>query len=292
MLQLLQLCSCQQSPLPGISIFDTVSYRTDVCDRARAYFNDGIELELRDALNGLDLSVYITDYSDTNGTGKAMFRLTDQGTIPEWNPGAIADILDELGRRAGFTWRNKLATSKGIDMDTDDSKTWSDLLYWSMESFDISADYWNESNERKAKGATYSFSWYDDSLVLITKSKKKWVFMSFMEPFDTKVWGMIVAFIFGTGILYNFLNKLSDISDVRQVDCLSAIFLSAITFTGHFEFRVSSSNQSIRIFSLINALSVPIVSLNSIFSPSWKPSQTLMQRACSRFHGAFGLSSS
>ena len=262
MLQLLQSCSCQQSPLPGISIFnDTVSHRTDVCDRARAYFNDEIELELRDALNGLDLSVYITDYSDTNGTGKAMFRLTDQGTIPEWNPGAIADILDELGRRAGFTWRNKLATSKGIDMDTDDNKTWADLLYWSMESFDISADYWNESNERKAKGAAYSFSWYDDSLVLITKSRKRQLFMSFMEPFDTKVWGMIVAFIFGTGILYNFLNKLSDDTDSRQVNCSSAIFLSAITFTGHFEFRVSSSNQSIKN-SLQSYRSTPSFLLN------------------------------
>ena len=251
LLQLLQSCSCQQSPLPGITIFDDVSYRTDVCDRARAYFNNEIELELRDALNGLDLSVYITDYSDTTGTSKAMFGLTDEGTIPEWNPGAIADILDELGRRAGFTWRNKLATSKGIDSDTD--KTWTDLLLWSMESFDISADYWHESNERKAKGATYSFPWYDDSLVLITKSKKRQFFLSFMDPFDTKVWGMIVAFIFGTGILYNFLNKLSDHTDNRQVDCMSAIFLSAITFTGHFEFRVSSSNQSIRTFSLINA---------------------------------------
>ncbi len=127
MLQLLQLCSCQQSPLPGISIFNKTSYRTNVCDRARAYSND--EIELRDALDGLDLSIYITDYSDTNGTSKTMFRLTDEGTIPEWNPGAIADILDELGRRAGFTWRNKFVTSKGIDPNGD-RNSWTDLLLW------------------------------------------------------------------------------------------------------------------------------------------------------------------
>jgi hypothetical protein len=230
-------CSSQETPMVGTTKFDNnASYRTNVCGIHQQLIGD--QIELRDALRGLNMSVYMTTYRTA---GSILFKLTQEGNIPEKDPGIMPVLLDELGRRAGFKWRNSFATGNGISKAEDGNKTYTDLLIWSTDSYDISADYWNESNERKAKGISYPFPWYDDSIILISKTKKKREFGSFLKPFHWRVWVAIGISIFGTGCLYNFLEQLNHNSDERRPDALTSAFLSATTFTGHFEFRVSSS---------------------------------------------------
>jgi hypothetical protein len=56
-------CSSQESPMIGATKFDyNATYRANVCERQQLLYNDTIQP--RDALQGLNLSVYITDYSN------------------------------------------------------------------------------------------------------------------------------------------------------------------------------------------------------------------------------------
>ena len=238
-------CSSQESPMIGATKFDySTSYRTNVCERQHLLYNDTIQL--RDALQGLNLSVYITDFS--NKPDDIMFQLSQEGTIPENNPGIMAVILDELAKRAGFTWRNRFGSGTGINTAEDGNKTFGDLLIWSTDTYDISAGWWYQTNERKAQGISFIEGYYDTSMILVSKTKKKTDFLSFLKPFHWKVWIVTGVLIFATGILYNFVQRLEENADERRPDALSSVFFSALMFTGHFAFQVSSSSFDFCVF--------------------------------------------
>jgi Ligand-gated ion channel len=66
---------------------------------------------------------------------------------------------------------------------------------------------------------------------------------SFMVPFEYSVWLAILAAIFVTGMAYFFLERLNNGLDDHQGledKPLLAIFIAALTFTGHFQFRPNS----------------------------------------------------
>jgi hypothetical protein len=85
-------------------------------------------------------------------------------------------------------------------------------------------------------------------MILVSKTKKKTDFLSFLKPFDWKVWIVTGMLIFATGILYNFVQRLEENADERRPDALSSVFLSALMFTGHFAFQVSSSSFDFCVF--------------------------------------------
>jgi hypothetical protein len=74
----------------------------------------------------LNLSVVLTEYTDP--IDKHFFALNGKGVI---DPGEVvplfAKIQDELGRRAGFTWRNPFGAVSPINSLEDGNRTWSDL---------------------------------------------------------------------------------------------------------------------------------------------------------------------
>ena len=72
--------SAQEAPFLQIEKFNTVSdkYRTDVCDRQRQLY-DG-EVQLRDALIGLELTVAMTNYKGVPNE-EYFFELGDDGKI-------------------------------------------------------------------------------------------------------------------------------------------------------------------------------------------------------------------
>lgn len=89
----------------------SISCRQNLCQRSTAFANGTLALE--DALQGLQLRPMISVRS------QEYFRLVGCTTIggnngastggmilDETNPGVIAILLDELSRRAGFTWRD------------------------------------------------------------------------------------------------------------------------------------------------------------------------------------------
>ena len=250
-------CFSQEAPMIGATKFNnSTSYRTNVCERQQLLYNDTIKL--RDALRGLNLSVYITD--STHYADADFFALTENGTIPQ-NTGELgltAVILDELAERAGFSWRNRFGTGTGVNEADDGNKTWTDLLIWATETYDIGADIWGRSSARKARGVSFVENYYDNSIILVTKVKKSssdsnrlW---SFLRPFSNWVWISIGISIFVTGFLYTFLEWLDNDADQRHLENkpLATTFLTAMTFTGHFQFQVRLSTQYIFLFTTSN----------------------------------------
>ena len=155
---------------------------------------------MRDALIGLELTVAMTNYKGVPNE-EYFFELGDDGKIKEKDPGLFVVILDELARRAGFQWRNSFVAIPPLDSSIDGNKTWTDLLLWEAEHFDIAADYWGRSTQRMALGISFPRGWYDGSVILSWSTANKgssdddnnlW---SFLRPFDWSVWLAVGAAI-------------------------------------------------------------------------------------------------
>lgn len=247
------LTSGQESPYTTIPKFaetdGNATFRTNVCGRQRLLFEE--EIELRDALKGLDISVAMTNYAVLKDD--AFFSLVD-GKIKEEDPGLFVVIMDEIARRGDFRWRNSFAAIDPVDPAVDGDKSWTDLLVWEVEHFDIAADYWARNVQRMAKGISFPLGWYDGSIVMVRSESPqadKFDFWAHLVPFDVLVWVAIVAAIFFTGGMYCFLERLNQSSDERQLDDKPhiTVFLSALTFTGHFEFQPETNAARILSFS-------------------------------------------
>lgn len=95
---LISLSFAQQPPafnIPKFSEAPNQDFRTNVCARQEAVING--EMELKDALRGLNLTVAITDYSDSNFD--TLFGFSDTGTIKTEDPGLFVVLLDEIAMR-------------------------------------------------------------------------------------------------------------------------------------------------------------------------------------------------
>lgn len=97
--------------------------RQDICGRYTRVLEGN--LTMRDALRGLELRPILR-------VGK-FFRYREDTGIDALDPGIMALLLDELGRRAGFSWRNSFGVTYGPAPNT----TFSDLLVWSVQNYDI-----------------------------------------------------------------------------------------------------------------------------------------------------------
>ena len=226
----------------------TNTYRTSVCDRQRDLYEG--KTQLQDALEGLNISVAITNYKIPNED--AFFTLVD-GKIKEENPGLFVVILDEIARRGGFSWRNSFAAIDPLDSTIQVGKSWTDLLEWEVDSFDIAADYWARSVDRMSRGISFPMGWSDGSIILVLseESTDKFNLWSFLLPFESNVWIAMAGAIFFSGLMYFFLERLNSSSDKRHLaeKPVTAIFLAAITFTGHFEYRPNTNAARLLSFS-------------------------------------------
>ena len=147
----------QEAPFVEVTKFQdyTPSLRTNICGRQNL-MSEG-KLALRDALQGLNLTVAMTNYKIANED--KFFSLSLEGMIKETDPGLFVVMMDEVARRAGFSWRNSFAAIDPLDSETDGPNvTWTDLLKWEVRNFDIAADYWARSAPRMAQGiGTFTF---------------------------------------------------------------------------------------------------------------------------------------
>lgn len=230
---------------------NTSIFRTNVCQRQQLLYEG--KIDLRTALNGLNLSVAITNYQIPNEN--YFFTLSPTGGIKEEDPGLFVVILDEIARRAGFKWRNTYSAIDPLDSAIDGNRTWSDLLRWELDHFDISADYWGRSTERMAQGVSFPKGWYDGNVVLVQSVARYQTdnvsFWSFLLPFDRYVWVSIVGAIIFTGLMYVVLERLNTESDERELEGRPwvSIFIASLTFTGHFEFRPNTNPARLISFS-------------------------------------------
>ena len=228
----------QNYPNPSITAepFNTsVTYRNNVCDRQRQLDNGEIT-SLAAALEGMQISV-------AAGIGTYL-NIDDDGKLDPEYPGMVAILLDEVARRANFTWRDTFAIP---GTPGDSGKTWTELLLWSVETYDIAADWWDNSLERTSLGIAYPEFWYDSSYVLIGNKRNyenngedsfdPW---SWLAPFDYAVWGLILATFVFSGLIYSLLESLDPYSDKQslQKKPLETTFMAAMGFAGHMEFEV------------------------------------------------------
>jgi hypothetical protein len=198
---LLVLADAQEKPSLDIPQYTfNVTYRQNVCDRHDDYYI-GL-FELRDALQGFEINslIRVGEY----------FHLDDNGAIDEENPGLQANILDELAKRGGFTWRNSFAVTDGPG----DNHTWTELLDWAMESYDVSVDWWVHSAERYKIGVAFPDGFVDSSYILVgfkeddDESSKKAAFWSWLEPFDVGLWIAIAVTVVVSGALYEVVEYI------------------------------------------------------------------------------------
>ncbi|CAB9506831.1 receptor subunit 1 [Seminavis robusta] len=286
-LHLVSWSEAQESPSINVTTFSTdesLRARQDVCDRYQLY--DRGEVELRLALKGLTLRPLFT---------KGSFFNLDQDTnqLDEANPGLAAVLMDELARRAGFTWRNSYGITEGPPPGS--GKTWTNLLLWGTDYFDVYCDWYAKTLARLKLGISFPEGFYDSSYILVgvaeappDNSINLW---QWLEPFDTQVWICIVITIIGSGVLHQILDHIPParqhkrrptkptFNEYRSRSSLSnhnninteeiyegahtigdGIFLSSLLFTQHFQFMPRTAPS--RLFSASMGLWALLINSN------------------------------
>jgi hypothetical protein len=198
-LALFSLAQSSESPSLFADKFDySKSFRTNVCQQQEMLFNGTVALP--DALRGLNLTVSFTNYQA--GKEVDFFTLVNN-TVQS---GYYTVIMDEVARRAGFSWRNSFGVYTPRDQ-LDGNKTWMDILLWAIATYDISVEKWAQTVDRMAMGASFPTGFWDSSVVLAEivqphQQKRVVNLWSFLEPFESIVWISIVGAIFLTGMIY------------------------------------------------------------------------------------------
>jgi len=245
------------------------SLRQNVCDRYLNYVHSE-DQELRFALEGLKLntavvaifsSMYVFDYHEE---GKMSLNADYPGLIPI--------LLDELASRGRFTWRDTYA----VYTKAGENRTSTDLLLWTTDFFDISANWWDETLERLKLGVAFPDGWYKGDYILVGVKQgdenERIDMWTFLEPFDAMVWVAILVTIILAGIMYQLLEDLGRPINEDQTkeesplhrllhnrgELKKSIFLSSILFTQHFEFEPTTT--ATRLFSASMALWALLIS--------------------------------
>jgi len=218
------------------------SFRQTVCDRYDLVLAE--KLELRDALQNMSLHPLMAigdffNYSHTTG-------------IHPTDPGLMADILDDLAQRAGFTWRQSFAVMEPPEVL---NITWTNMLLWGVETYDIGINWWDLSVERMEKGVAYIEPWFDGSIVLIDRMEtlentnvvNLW---NWTRPFEGSVWILAIFTILVSAVIYQFLEYMDDECHERtRYQWFSDnLYLSSLNFTQNFEYAPNSA--SARLFAV------------------------------------------
>ncbi|KAL3933615.1 MAG: hypothetical protein SGBAC_010317 [Bacillariaceae sp.] len=213
-----------QAPFFTTPQFDsTISHRTNVCDRFNAYASG--DIEIRDALSGMQLTVGVVDQPND-----LYFNLNRNNmTINDEAPGIFVQILDELARRANFTWRDSYARILPPNLTAlAEEATWTDVLVDSVERYDLSFAEWVPSHERRKRGVHFPVGWYDTSTIFVRNTREgvsnEFNFNSWNQPLHWGLWAL-----FGLGFVYNrtlywILDKIEDDGSPREITFKEKVF--------------------------------------------------------------------
>lgn len=234
----------------GAVMAPNVNHRQNVCGRQEAFHNFTGDRDLRTALQGLQLNVAIGSYEGS------YFNYLEETGIDTDYPGLAAVILDELAHRGGFTWRDSFGVYTGPPNST---VSWSEVLYWAMDSYDVVIDWWQHSQWRRNNGVAFVEPYVDSSIILIEQSKDKesiteiniW---NWLRPYNWHVWLMTLFTIFLSGVVYQILEWFADERDDRTMwEWWSGnVYMSAINFTQAYEYQPKTFPS--RIFGVSMAI--------------------------------------
>lgn len=259
-----------------IGLIEPETFRQDVCERYDMVRVGNITL--RNALQGMELRPLMR-------VGP-FFRYTDEGGIDPLDGGLMAIMMDELGRRAGFSWRNSFGVVHGLPEapsmeDFEESSgnslapnttttppggdiSFTDLLIWSTETYDLSINWWDQTLERLERGASFLQPWFDGSIIMVQQRQvaeiddKKIELWNWLRPFKPEVWAVTVFTIVFSGFAYAWLEYLSGHRRNRTFAqwISDNVYLSAISFPQNYEFQPRSAGArmfgvSISLWALV-----------------------------------------
>ena len=178
------------------------------------------QLERRDALKGLNISIAILPHALDKEEGKLV-----QNYIG-------IQIFDEVARRAQFSYQNNFQV---FDYATG-NETYTDVLLYMFNHTDVAVDWWVREIERVSIGITGPTGWYDASTVIIGKddsiTSRKVDLFSVFTPFKYDVWIMIVFTVLMSGFIYHFIDYI--LHHGRHEDRIGDnIYKSVMAFSGN-----------------------------------------------------------
>jgi hypothetical protein len=159
----------QQLPPFTTSATTTTSFRQDFCNLTAHNNSSNMSSSINNIgsiLQGVALNSNILlgefiqfDFhgggNDQNNNNNNII-LNNNMTLNADYPGLMARLMDEICVRAGCTWRNTYSiTSAALPPN----RTYSDLLVWATDNYDISVDWWLRSTERMFNGAAFIEPW-------------------------------------------------------------------------------------------------------------------------------------
>ena len=158
---------------------------------------------LRNALRGANVSSAWPPPAGYEPPG--LLEGTEEGVVTD--EGAMAQIFNELAKRAGFNWRDSYGIVEIPDAVEHENKTWNDLLMWSSDVYDVSVDWWIETPARKATGIFFPAGWFDASLMLVTKKKGENlnladILFAWARPFSFSLWCLVLVTWVFAGVVY------------------------------------------------------------------------------------------
>lgn len=239
-----------QAPFFTTPQFSNITHRTNVCDQFLVYAEG--EVEIRDLLQGLELTVGIVDQG--NDIYLRLNRATDNSILEE-DPGIFVHILDELALRAGFTWRNSYAliappNTASLNPLTGNNYSWTDVLHDAVTRYDFSFAEWVHNQDRRKLGISFPVGWFDASTILVQNSVDRvaeFEVTAFLKPFSNEVWYLICAVIFFSGVVYWMIDKI-EYPDDKINTVVYDTFLTTLTFTQHHMYWDPSTHGK-RIFA-------------------------------------------
>jgi len=178
-----------------------VSYRNDLCERQRLVDEGTLALPL--ALSGMDVSVHLMQWTPLH-----VRRSSVDGTLDDDDPGILVNVMDGIATRGDFRWRDSFGVGMIPQaMDYDDA-TFSEILDWALEAYDVSVGEWRNSVERKGGGIMFPFGIADASLVMVqTATSTKFDPLLYLSSFTWWVWLAIVATYVVSAFTYKFINS-------------------------------------------------------------------------------------
>ena len=226
-----------QLPFPATS--SNVSYRHNFCGQDRQIKSNATAL--RNSVSGQNVSVFILD-EDPVFQDMHSYR------------GLLTELLDEVARRAGFSWRQLYSVGT---LETTGLSNYNELLEWSTDHYDISASRWSHQINAVPTAARVHYGWYQESLVVVeikTTQTKKINYLDFMSPFDYSVWALIGATILFSAITYYILIVLNadteEEEDHGEMRVVASLYIAAMSFTNNFDFHPVSISVKLWSFSI------------------------------------------
>jgi len=220
------------------------SHRQNFCEE-QTNFTD-LDMDLNTALKGKRINIAV-------GYDPNFVNLDSDGFINPKDPGLMIVLLDEMARRGEFSWRESFV----IEQSPIEGKSWEDLLLWSIDTYDISANWWFFTHERSAKGVSFPRGWYDASLCIIAKkdedTSSSFNAFNWGRPFTPAVWISLTVTMLLSGIICFYLEetRLRKKAVKKYTSVLTSyIHASFIVFTGHLDLLPTTHSGQLVSFSL------------------------------------------